>query len=321
MENKKKTVLILAIIVGLLLTGLLSYLNAKYINPSDYKVRNITVSDSHLPESFDGFTVMFISDLEYGTYFTKDRLERFIDKINSCEADVVIFGGDLFDKDYNPVSNDITALRTALKSIEAPKGKFAILGDFDYVTEQRSALVRKLLYDAEYELLQDNNITLHNATSETINLIGFNYTEGTLVTDQAFATITLTGLFAALTLSKPLNALLLGEQYAENLGINIQRVRNSLLLITGILSAVTTAFCGPIAFIGLAVPHVARMLLVTDNHHYLMPATILTGAAIALLCNIICVLPGSLGIIPLNAVTPIMGAPVIIYVIMKQRNK
>ena len=133
---------------------------------------------------------MFISDLEYGTYFTKDRLERFIDKINSCEADVVIFGGDLFDKDYNPVSNDITALRTALKSIEAPKGKFAILGDFDYVTEQRSALVRKLLYDAEYELLQDNNITLHNATSETINLIGFNYTEGTLVTDQAFANIT-----------------------------------------------------------------------------------------------------------------------------------
>lgn len=190
MENKKKTVLILAIIVGLLLTGILSYLNAKYINPSDYKVRNITVSDSHLPESFDGFTVMFISDLEYGTYFTKDRLERFIDKINSCEADVVIFGGDLFDKDYNPVSNDITALRTALKSIEAPKGKFAILGDFDYVTEQRSALVRKLLYDAEYELLQDNNITLHNATSETINLIGFNYTEGTLVTDQAFANIT-----------------------------------------------------------------------------------------------------------------------------------
>lgn len=137
----------------------------------------------------------------------------------------------------------------------------------------------------------------------------------------AFATITLLGLFAALMLIKPLNALLLGEHYAENLGINTLRVRNYLLLVTGLLSAVTTAFCGPIAFIGLAVPHVARMLLVTDNHQYLMPATILTGAAIALLCNVICVLPGSLGIIPLNAVTPIMGAPVIIYVIMKQRGK
>ena len=128
-------------------------------------------------------------------------------------------------------------------------------------------------------------------------------------------------MVGALTLIKPLNALLLGEQYAENLGINTQRVRNYLLFVTGILTAITTAFCGPIAFIGLAVPHIARMLLTTDNHQYLMPATILTGAAIALLCNVICVLPGSQGIIPLNAVTPIMGAPVIIYVILKQRGK
>ena len=190
MENKKKLILILAIVAGMLLTGFLSYLNAKYINPSDYKVRNITVSDSHLPDSFDGFTVMFISDLEYGTYFTKDRLDRFINKIDNCEADVVIFGGDLFDKDYNPVSNDITALRSALKSIDAPKGKFAILGDFDYVTEQRSALVRKLLFDAEFEMLQDNNIKLHNATSETMNLVGFNYTEGALDVTQSFTDIT-----------------------------------------------------------------------------------------------------------------------------------
>lgn len=129
------------------------------------------------------------------------------------------------------------------------------------------------------------------------------------------------GIGSAVVLVKPLNAMLLGDHYAQNLGIDTRRVRNRLLLTTGLLCAVTTAFCGPIAFIGLAVPHVARMLLVTDNHHYLMPATILTGAAIALLCNVICVLPGSLGIIPLNAVTPIMGAPVIIYVIMKQRGK
>ena len=136
-----------------------------------------------------------------------------------------------------------------------------------------------------------------------------------------FALITIMGLVASLMLIKPLNALLLGEQYAENLGFNTKRVRNYLLFVTGVLTAVTTAFCGPVVFIGLAVPHIARMLLGTDNHHYLMPATILTGAAIALLCNVICVLPGSLGIIPLNAVTPIMGAPVIIYVIMKQRGK
>lgn len=135
----------------------------------------------------------------------------------------------------------------------------------------------------------------------------------------AFASVTLLGLAGALMLIKPLNALLLGERYAENLGINIRRVRNWLLLVTGLLTAVTTAFCGPVAFIGLAVPHVARMLLGTSNHQSLLPVTILSGGAIALLCNLVCILPGEAGIIPINAVTPIIGAPVIIYVIVSQR--
>lgn len=136
-----------------------------------------------------------------------------------------------------------------------------------------------------------------------------------------FAAVTIVGLICALLLIKPLNAVLLGEQYAENLGINTIKLRNCLLLVTGLLTAVTTAYCGPIAFIGLAVPHIARMLLKTDNHRYLIPGTILSGAAISLLCNIICVLPGDNGIIHLNAVTPIMGAPVIIYVIIKGRHQ
>ena len=133
-----------------------------------------------------------------------------------------------------------------------------------------------------------------------------------------FACITLLGLLGSLLLIKPLNALMLGDSYAENLGINIIKVRNWLLIVTGILTAVTTAFCGPVAFIGLAVPHIARLLLTTDNHRSLLPATILMGAVIALLCNLITILPGENGVIPLNAVTPIMGAPVIIYVILKR---
>lgn len=134
-----------------------------------------------------------------------------------------------------------------------------------------------------------------------------------------FAAVVLLGLAGALLLIKPLNALLLGERYAENLGVNIRRVRNWLLLVTGLLSAITTAFCGPVAFIGLAVPHVARMVLGTANHRSLLPLTILCGGVVALLCNLLCVLPGEWGIIPLNAVTPIVGAPVIIYVIVRQR--
>ena len=135
-----------------------------------------------------------------------------------------------------------------------------------------------------------------------------------------FASITILGLVGSLLLIKPLNALMLGDRYAENLGINIIKVRNWLLIVTGILTAITTAFCGPVAFIGLAVPHIARLLLTTDNHRSLLPATILMGAVIALLCNLITILPGENGVIPLNAVTPIMGAPVIIYVIIKRQH-
>lgn len=135
----------------------------------------------------------------------------------------------------------------------------------------------------------------------------------------AFTLLTVIGLSMAVMLIKPLNAMLLGPRYAENLGINIRRIRNVLLLATGILTAVTTSFCGPVSFIGLAVPHVARLTLGTSNHNALMPVTMLTGSAVALLCNLICILPGENGLIPLNAVTPILGAPIIIYVLIHQR--
>ena len=132
-----------------------------------------------------------------------------------------------------------------------------------------------------------------------------------------FASVTIIGILGALVLVKPLNALMLGEQYAENLGVNIIRVRNWLLIVTGLLTAITTAFCGPVAFIGLAVPHIVRLLITTDNHRQLLPATLLCGAVVALVCNLICYLPGERGVIPLNAVTPLIGAPVIIYVIAR----
>lgn len=133
-----------------------------------------------------------------------------------------------------------------------------------------------------------------------------------------FATVTLLATSATLLLIKPLNALLMGENYAKNLGINVHRVRNILLVVTGLLTAIVTAFCGPIAFIALAVPHIARLLLQTADHRHLLPVTILTGCVVALLCNVLTTLPGESGILPLNAVTPIIGAPVIIYVIIKE---
>ncbi len=134
-----------------------------------------------------------------------------------------------------------------------------------------------------------------------------------------FAAIGLTALLLSLLLIKPLNAMLLGSRYAESMGVNIRRTRNSLMLLSGLLTAVTTAFCGPIGFIGLVVPHIARMFLHTSNHRRLLPATALTGSAVGLLCTLLSVLPSRAEVIPVNAITPIIGIPIIIYIIVARK--
>jgi iron complex transport system permease protein len=127
------------------------------------------------------------------------------------------------------------------------------------------------------------------------------------------------GLVAAILQVKPLNALLMGERYAVNVGIRIKQTRLILLIIAGLLTAVTTAFCGPISFIGLAVPHIARLLLGTGNHKKLLPFSLVLGGAVALLCNLLTTLPGHGGVLPLNAITPLLGAPVVLYVLLSRR--
>ena len=142
-----------------------------------------------------------------------------------------------------------------------------------------------------------------------------------------FASIIMVGLLLAVLLAKPLDLLLLGNDYARNLGVNLSRTRNLLLLSTGILAAAVTAFCGPVSFIGLAVPHMARMVMRTDTHRILLPATIILGAIVGAACNILSVLPSSglipginsAALLPLNAVTPLFGVPVILYVILQRR--
>ena len=134
-----------------------------------------------------------------------------------------------------------------------------------------------------------------------------------------FALIALVLLACSLLFIKPLNALLLGTRYAENIGVRTVRVRNQLLLLSGALTALVTAACGPIGFIGLVVPHIARLSLGTSNHSTLLPATILSGAATGLLCALISVLPTRWGVMPINAITPIIGVPVIVYIILRRR--
>ena len=120
-------------------------------------------------------------------------------------------------------------------------------------------------------------------------------------------------------LIKTLNLLLLGDAYARNLGLNIKRARLQVIACSGVLVAIVTAYCGPITFLGLAVPHLCRGLFRSYDHRVLMPASLLAGAALALLCNLIARMPGFEGALPVNSVTALVGAPVVVSVLFKKR--
>lgn len=123
----------------------------------------------------------------------------------------------------------------------------------------------------------------------------------------------------AMLMAKPLNILLIGDLYAHNLGLNVRRARLLAISSAGALTAVVTAYCGPIMFIGLAVPHIARGLFRTSDHRVLLPATMLCGIDLSLICNLICRMPGAGGVIPINSVTALIGAPVALYILLKKR--
>ncbi len=134
------------------------------------------------------------------------------------------------------------------------------------------------------------------------------------------APIVMVGLALVFVQAKSLNALLLGEGYARSMGLNTQRTRVGIILTTAVLTGVITAFCGPIGFLGIAVPHLCRSLLGTSDHRALIPASVLMGAVVAVIASLIAEMPGSRIILPLNAITALMGAPVVIWVILRRRN-
>lgn len=134
-----------------------------------------------------------------------------------------------------------------------------------------------------------------------------------------YSALICTSIIASLWLIKPLNAWMLGEPYAKNLGIRLPLTKTLILAITGLLTAITTAFCGPISFVGLASPHIARLISHSDDHRHLLPLTTLTGAAVALLCLCLSTLPPGGRLLPVNALTPVIGIPIILYVIIKKR--
>ncbi|PTR30509.1 iron complex transport system permease protein [Rhodococcus sp. OK519] len=127
------------------------------------------------------------------------------------------------------------------------------------------------------------------------------------------------GIVLAATLVRALNAMLLGEDYAHSMGVHLIRTRTVAIASAALLAGAVTAFCGPIAFLGIAVPHLARLALGTSDHRILLPGAVLMGAAVSLLCSVVAQLPGRDGVLPLNVVTALVGAPVVILVLLRSR--
>lgn len=137
---------------------------------------------------------------------------------------------------------------------------------------------------------------------------------------QVLGLVVVIGALCTLFLSKTLNVLLLGEQYASSMGLNVKRARLAIILTTSVLAGAITGFCGPIGFIGIAVPHLTRSLLNTSDHKILTPSCLLFGAALLLFCDIISQVPGSSTVLPVNAITAMVGSPIVIWIIVKRRN-
>lgn len=203
-------------------------------------------------------------------------------------------------------------------------GSFLIMGLLIALAERIRSNLSLLIVGMMTGYLTSSIVTLLSSMSTARNIQSFvnwgmgSFSGVTLSQLPLFAIFIIIGLILAMLMSKPLNLLMLGDNYAISLGTNVKAVRRTLLISTGLLSAVVTSYCGPISFIGLAMPHVARLVVKTENHLRLMPATMLCGAILALAVQLLSVCPDGY-IIPINALTPIAGVPVVLYIIIKKK--
>jgi predicted MPP superfamily phosphohydrolase len=212
--NKTSRLIIIIIIIGLLLATIaFSFLYATHWSQTNFQVEYHDVTSAQLPDDFDNTGVMFLSDLEYGTFFKKDRLDILQNKLSTLSADIIIFGGDLFDSNYTITETDIQDVTDFLKQLQAPLGKFAILGDFDIESSTRKTIVEQILFDADFEVLDQKTVLkVHNGTNSFINLVGIDY-------DPQLTDIT--GRFSTVIDSSFTMALIHGAAFNELLPINL----------------------------------------------------------------------------------------------------
>jgi iron complex transport system permease protein len=277
-----------------------------------------------LPKAFTAILVgsgLSLSGLLMQTLFRNPLAGPFVLGISSgasLGAALLIMGSGIFSVGYMMINDVSLAIASSLGSVlvlltviaiaRQVKDTMALLIIGLMFASITAAIVTVLSYFAKAEELQQYIYwtfgTVGNLSDSQVLLLG---------------SVCLLGLLISIYSIKSLNALLLGENYARSLGVRIKRARYLIILATGILAGSVTAFAGPVAFIGLAVPHLTRQLFNTTEHKVLVPGVLIYGAILLLICDTIAQLPSSSYVLPINAITSIIGAPVVIWLLIRKR--
>lgn len=340
-NRPKRSIFTLSVVLLLMLLLVLSmanlWLGSVYISPEDVWLvitgkasspqTSVIIWEYRMPQVFTAIATgmgLSIAGLLLQTVFRNPLAGPSVLGISagaSLGVAVVVLAGSVFGTDIlqNSVVYGDVAIVTA-----AFAGALTIMAAILYVSGKTGNVVTVLII----------GIMIGYAVSAVVGVLQFfsgseelhayvlwglgSFAKNTLIRSEVVLAATLILVVSAIYVAIPLNAMLLGEHYARSIGFNLKKYNSLVLLIAGLLIALGTAFTGPIAFLGLAVPHLARSLFNTSNHKILLPATLLIGADMALLCNLTARLPGLDTSLPINAVTSVIGAPVVIWVIVKR---
>lgn len=169
--NALKKFLITLVCIAMAVLAILY--DSLYKAPQRFRIRTETLSSLFIPKAMDGKTILYFSDLHYGKYMNANRLYHLMDVIHSLSPDIILFGGDIFDEDHAPISqDDITTIAANFGSMKAPLGKFAVYGDVDHENDETNQTVNNILYSSDFEVLNNASILIHNGTPESITLVG-----------------------------------------------------------------------------------------------------------------------------------------------------
>ena len=284
------------------------------------------VLDYRIPKAITAILVgsgLAISGLLMQTLFRNPLAGPYVLGISSGASlgvAVLILGSSIIGGSFLALSSSYYAL-----SIAASSGSFLVLFSVMLIAKQVKNTMSILIIGLMFGSITAAAISVLAYFSSAENLQQYLFWSfgslGNLTWQEIgiFTFIFIVGIMLVIPTMKPLNSLLLGENYAKSLGINFKKTRNLILIATSLLTGVITAFSGPIAFIGLATPHLTKLIFNTSNHKILVPAVALFGAIIMLISDTIAQLPNSEYTLPINAVTSLFGAPVVIWLLVRKR--